>query len=146
MIGDLKELKCSNLLFGETREFNYFCHLLLLFQHLPSDLDGLLFKTLLSAFLSTFLPAVLLGVANLIAYVSFCGHGVFVFDLVLGSKCSNICRFKQLYRGGAELLADGFNGLSDLTHRFLARIGKAALVRAHTTFVDSRVLSKLADI
>ena len=142
MIGDFKVLKCSNLLFGKTGEFNYFCHLLLLFQHLPSDLDGLLFKTFLPAFLS----AVLLGVADLVAYVSFRGHGVFVFDLVLGSKCSNICRFKQLYRGGAELLADGFNGLSDLTHRFLARIGKAALVRAHTTFVDSRVLSKLADI
>jgi len=86
MIGDFEVLKCSNLLFGETREFNYFCHLLLLFQHLPSDLDSLLFKTLLSAFLSAFLPAVFLSILYLIAYVSFCGHGVFVFLIALAHR------------------------------------------------------------
>ena len=99
MIGDFKVLKCSNLLFGETGCLSDNRPLQSHVHHPSGSFEGLLLSAFLSTFLSTFLSAflstMLLGVADLVAYVSFRGHGVFVFDLVLGSKCSNICHFKQ---------------------------------------------------
>ena len=44
---------------------------------------------------SFFFSAFLLCVTDLVAYVSFCSHVEFVFDLVLRGNFRNICGFKQ---------------------------------------------------
>ena len=77
------DLQRSDLLFGKACVLGNGLNRDIVFQHLTGCVD------------SFFLSAFLLGIADLVAYVSFCGHVEFVFDLVLGSKFRNICGFKQ---------------------------------------------------
>lgn len=83
MLSFVGKLQCLDLLFGKAGALrdhgNLYAKVL--------ELTGNLFNPFCLAFL--------LGVADLIAYVSFCGHVVIVFGLLLRGKCSNICGFKQ---------------------------------------------------
>ena len=48
-----------------------------------------------SSFLNSFFPSLLFRIRNLILYIPFGCHIVFVFDSLLRRKCSNFRRFKQ---------------------------------------------------
>ncbi len=89
-------LQRPDLLFSEACEFNNLFDGHFAIQHPPCDLFG------------SFLHSFLLGIADLVAYVTFGGHGVFVFDFVLGSKCSNICRIKQQFKDFLPQLGQPF--------------------------------------
>lgn len=52
-------------------------------------------SSLHSSFLNSFFPSLLFRIRNLILYIPFGRHIVFVFDSLLRRKCSNFRRFKQ---------------------------------------------------